>query len=195
MAAVVAERLMSAEEFLEWESAQLGKYELIDNRIFLMPGGSRTHEVVIAALVSWFYFALMDRVGDVYAGMQVKVDALATYTYPDVTVVCQEPRFHRGSQSGPLENPTLLFEVLSPSTEKIDRNQKLDQYLRIPSLRGYFLVSQDKPLIEAYARLGDDWTCSKCSGLESSLVIPALDSEIPLAFIYRKAQLAPDEMP
>ena len=193
MATEIAERLMSAEEFLEWESAQPYKYELIDNRIYPMPGGSRTHEIVIAALVSWFYMALMDRAGEVYAGMQVMVDALGTYTYPDVTVVCGEPRFRGRSQSGPLENPTLLFEVLSPSTEKLDRNRKLDQYLRILSLQGYFLVSQEKPLIEAYTRLSDDWTYSQYRGLASSFVLPALDSEIPLEFIYRKAQFEPDD--
>jgi Uma2 family endonuclease len=193
MAAEAAERLWSAEEYLEWENAQPYRNELIDNKIYPMPGGSRTHEIVIAALVSWFYFALMDKVSDVYAGMQVMVASLATYTYPDVTVICGEPRFHRGGKSGPLENPTLLFEVLSPSTEKIDRTRKLEQYLQIPSLQGYFLVSQDKPLVEACTRLGDEWTYSQYSGLESSLVVPTLDSEIPLEFIYRKVQFEPDE--
>ena len=192
MATEAAERLMSAEEFLEWESAQPYRNELIDNRIYPMPGGSRSHEIVIAALISWFYLTLMDNIGDVYAGMQVMVDSLATYTYPDVTVVCGEPRFHRGAKSGPLENPTLLFEVSSPSTEKIDRTSKLEQYLQIPSLQGYFLVSQDKPLIEAYTRLGDEWTYSEYNGLESKLIIPTLDSEIPLEFIYRKVQFEPD---
>lgn len=194
MAAEVLERLWSAEEFLLWESEQSFRYELIDNRIYPMPGGSRTHEIIIAALVSWFYFALMGRVGDVYAGMQVMVDALATYTYPDVTVVCNEPVLHGGAKSGPLENPTLLFEVSSPSTEKIDRTRKLEQYLQIPSLKAYFLVSQDMPLVEAYTRSGDEWTYSRYAGLESSLPIPCLDAEIPLDFIYSKVQFEPDEI-
>jgi Uma2 family endonuclease len=193
MATELAERLMSAEEYLLWEREQPFRHELIDNRIYPMPGGSRTHEIVIAALVSWFYFALMDRVGDVYAGMQVMVDALATYTYPDVTVVCGEPLLHGSAKSGPLENPTLLFEVSSPSTEKIDRTRKLEQYLQIPSLEGYFLVSQDRPLIEAYTRSRDEWTYNRFAGLDSSLPIPSLDDEIPLDFIYSKVQFEPDE--
>jgi len=194
MATVTAERLMSAEEFLLWESEQPYRNELIDNRIYPMAGGSSAHEIIIAALVSWFYFALLDRVDHVYAGMQVMVDALATYTYPDVTVVCAEPVFHGGSKSGPLENPTLLFEVSSPSTEKIDRTRKLEQYLKIPSLEGYFLVSQEKPLIEAYTRSGDDWTYSTYAGLQSSLRIASLDDEIPLDFIYSKVQFDADEI-
>lgn len=191
MATEVRERLMSAEEYLEWESAQPFRNELIDNRIYPMPGGSSSHEIKIAALVSWFYFALIDNVDHVYAGMQVMVDARATYVYPDVTVVCDQPVFHGGSKSGPLKNPTLLFEVSSPSTEDIDRTRKLEQYLQIPSLQGYFLVSQDKRLVEAYMLTGDEWTFSECFGLESSLGIPTLDLELPLEFIYRKVQFEP----
>ena len=191
MAAEAAERLWSAEAYLEWEKTQPYKYELIDNRIFPMPGGSRAHENIVAALIYLLLIALMDKEGDVYpGGMKVQVDALATYTYPDVSVVCGAPRFRGGSQSGPLENPTLLFEVLSPSTEKNDRNQKLEQYRRIPSLQGYFLVSQDKPLIEAHTRQGDDWRLRIFSGLDATLVIPALDCEIPLSEVYRRARFA-----
>ena len=189
MAIDAAERLMSAAEYLRWEREQPYKYELIDNRIYPMPGASRRHEIVISALISWFYNALFNTDGEVYGGMQVMVDVLATYTYPDVTVVCDEPIFYGGSMSGPLVNPTLLFEVSSSSTEHIDRRRKLEQYLRIPSLQGYFLVSQHEPRIEAYTRFGDEWTYSECAGLGSSLVVPTFDSEIPLEFIYHKARI------
>ena len=193
MATEIAERLMSAEEFLEWESQQEFRHELIDNRIYPMPGGSSSHEIIISALVGWFYYALLDKVDHVYAGIQVMVDALGTHTYPDVTVVIGEPAFHGGAKTGPLENPSLLFEVLSPSTEKTDRTRKMELYLRIPSLKAYFLVSQDEPLIEVFTRSGDDWVHSEYAGLESSLPIPALEDDIPLDFIYSKVQFEPDE--
>ena len=89
-----------------------------------------------------------------------------------------------------LENPTLLFEILSPSTEKIDRNRKRELYLRIPSLSGYFLVSQDKPLIEAHTRKSDDWSLRIFSGMDATLVIPAPDCEIPLMEIYQQVRFA-----
>ena len=157
-----------------------------------MPGGSSSHEDIVAALISWFFLAFRDRVGHVYAGIQVMVDVLATYTYPDVTVVCGEPVFHGSAKSGLLENPTFLFEVASPSTEKIDRTRKLEQYLLIPSLEAYFLVSQDTPLVEAYTRSGDEWTYSRYAGLDSNLRIRSLNDDIPLAFIYSKVKFEPD---
>ena len=112
---------------------------------------------------------------------------MATYTYPDVIVACGEARFRFDLSPPVLENPTLIFEILSPSTEKLDRGRKYEQYLQIPSLLGYFLVAQDKPLIEAYQRSGDDWLPSEFVGLDSTLQIPPLDCEIPLSEIYRQA--------
>ena len=78
-----------------------------------------------------------------------------------------------------LENPTLLFEILSPSTERIDRKRKRELYLQIPTLSGYFLVSQDKPLIETHTRSSDDWQYREYSGLDATLVIPTPECEIP----------------
>ncbi len=189
MATEVAERLMSAEEFLLWEREQPYKHELIDNQVVAMTGASRSHENIVAALVHLLLAADYEQNCDVYAGgMKVQVDVLATYTYPDVVVVCNELKFRHADRPNLLVNPTLLFEVLSPSTEQNDRNQKLEQYLQIPSLMGYFLVAQDKPLVEAHTRSGDDWLRHECAGLDSALVIPALDCEIPLSEIYRRVR-------
>ncbi len=191
MATETAERLMSAEEFLLWESEQPYKFELIDNRVYEMTGVNPSHNLINFDLG----IALMGRLetkGCTIFGMeiQVQVDSASTYTYPDVVVVCGEMRFRYDLSPPRLENPTLLFEILSPSTESIDRNQKYEQYLQIPSLNGYFLVAQDKPLIQAHQRAGDEWLYESFAGLEADLVIPALDCEIPLSEIYRRVSFA-----
>ncbi len=191
MAEHVAEYLMSAEDYLEWESAQSFRHELIDNRIYPMPGGSPSHESIITALVSFFFVTLYDRLGAVYGGgMKTVVDAHSTYTYPDVCVVIGEPRFRGGPTSSLLENPTLLFEVLSPSTRHIDRNRKRERYLQMPSLRAYFLVAQDQPMIEAYTRTDGEWQYSARSGLDASLHIPALGIALPLREVYHRVDFA-----
>lgn len=187
MAEQLAERLMSAEEFLAWESAQPYKFELIDNRVYEMTGVNPSHNLINFDLG----IALMGRLesrGCTVFGMeiQVQVDPTSMYTYPDVIVVCGEMRFRYDVSPPRLENPTLLFEILSPSTESIDRNQKMERYLQIPSLTGYYLVAQDKPLIEAHQRAGDEWLYEIFAGLDSSLVIPTLDCEIPLSEVYRR---------
>ena len=187
MALDVLERLWSAEEYLEWESVQTYKNELIDNRIYPMPGASPSHNLICFDLGIALMGQLEPR-GCTVFGMeiQLQVDAAATYTYPDVVVACGEVRFRSDTPLPMLENPTLLFEVLSPSTEELDRTLKYERYIQIPSLLGYFLVSQDEPLIEGYTRAGDEWVFGDCAGLDARLRIPALDCEIPLREVYRR---------
>lgn len=189
MAQEVAERLMSAEEYLLWESEQPYKFELIDNRIYPMPGSSPSHNLINFDLAFALTRSLESQGCQVYGiDIQLLVDPVSTYTYPDVVVVCGEAQFNYNLLPPKLENPTLIFEIISPSTESRDRNQKLEQYLQIPSLTGYFLVAQDKPLIEAHTRAGDDRLSTEYAGLKANLVIPPLDCEIPLGEIYRRVQ-------
>ena len=118
--------------------------------------------------------------------MRVQVEEAGTYTYPDLVVLCSQPRIRPYAEQDTLLNPTLLFEILSPSTELIDRVQKHAQYLEIPSLQGYFLVSQGKPFIEAHTRKADDWRLRISAGMDATLVIPAPACKIPLSEIYRQ---------
>ena len=191
MATEVAERLMSAEEFLLWEREQPFKYELINNRTYPLPGSSPSHNLINFDLAFAIRSRLENQGCKVFGiDIQLQVDRASTYTYPDVIAVCGEAQFRLDLSPPMLENPTLLFEILSPSTESRDRNQKLDRYLEIPSLTGYFLVAQDKPLIEAHQRAGDDWRCETFAGLDASLEISAPACEIPLSEVYRQVIFA-----
>ena len=141
MAIEVAERLISAEEFLVWESEQPHKHELIDNQVFSKTGESRAHNRITVRLITLLINELSGKGCEVYASkMRVQVDPDATYTYPDIIVVCGEPRFRSDLSQDTLENPTLLFEILSPSTESNDRNRKFRQYLQLESLQGISLL-------------------------------------------------------
>lgn len=189
MAERLAEYLVSADHYLAWESQQPYKYELIDNRIYPMTGASLSHNFVNVKLAVALDSRLSEKGCVVYTSdMRVQVEEEGTYTYPDLVVLCGKPRLRPYAEQDTLQNPTLLFEVLSPSTELIDRNQKLEQYLQIPSLQGYFLVAQDKPLIEAHIRAGSDWRPLEFTGLDATLRIPAPECEIPLSDIYRRVR-------
>ena len=189
MAERLAEYLVSADDYLAWESQQPYKYELIDNRIYPMTGASLSHNYISVKLAVALDSRLSDKGCAVYTSdMRVQVEQSGTYTYPDLVVLCSEPRLRPYAEQDTLLNPTLLFEILSPSTELIDRKQKQTQYLQIPSLLGYFLVSQGKPLIEAHTRTADDWRLRFYSGLDATLVIPAPACEIPLSEIYRRVR-------
>ncbi len=189
MAEQLAEYLVSADDYLAWESQQPAKYELIDNKIYPMTGASLSHNFISVKLSAALDSRLSGKGCAVCASdMRVLVEDNGTYTYPDVVVLCAKPKLRPYTDQDTLINPTLIFEILSPSTELIDRNQKHQQYLQIPSLLGYFLVAQDAPLIEAYTRQGDDWRQRVTSGMDAKLLIPSPECEIPLDFIYSKVQ-------
>ena len=189
MSALPIEQIWSADEYLAWESKQPTKFELIDHYIVAMSGASEAHNIIAAAITALLYFRLRKKPCKVYAAdMRVQAERESSYTYPDVVVVCGEPRFRDDTKPETLQNPMLIFEVLSPSTEAIDRNMKFNSYLQLPSLEGYFLVSQDKPRVESYTRQADGWLYQDHAGLESKLRIDAIDVSLSLADVYHKVQ-------
>ena len=189
MSALPIEQIWSADEYLAWESEQPTKFELIDNYIVAMSGASRAHNIVTVNISALLNFRLREKPCEVYqADMRVQVKRQATYAYPDVVVVCGQPRFRADTKPATLQNPMLIFEVLSPSTEDIDRNRKFTQYLQLPSLEGYFLVSQDKPRVESYTRQSAGWLYQDHVGLEAKLRIDAIGVSLSLEDVYHKVQ-------
>ena len=114
-----------------------------------------------------------------------------SYTYPDIVVVCGPERF-ADDQKDTLLNPTLLMEVLSPSTELVDREFKSRHYQRIESLQEYALVSQTKPHIEIYRRQpGGDWFLSEISGLDATCKFESVGCQVPFSEIYYQVSFDP----
>lgn len=111
-----------------------------------------------------------------------------TYTYPDVIVVCGKPILADERQDI-LTNPKVIFEVLSPSTERYDRGVKLRHYRSIESLQDYVLVSQDQIRIEQYTR-GERgiWAFRDYASSDETLAIPSIGVSLPLARIYERVE-------
>ena len=108
------------------------------------------------------------------------------YYYPDGGVVCDENPDTDHFQ----DHPKLIFEVLSPSTRRLDQGEKLVGYQSIPSLQSYLLVEQDEPLVVHYRRTKTGFRRTVFSGLEASVSISSLSIELPLAKIYRRISFA-----
>ena len=114
--------------------------------------------------------------------------------YPDIAVVCGQPLV-ADDQNDILLNPTVIVEVLSPSTEGHDRGLKFHRYGRIESLKEYVLVSQDAPRVEVFRRRdGGGWTLSEHFGLNAVCRLESLDCAIPLAGIFDGLEFTPDQL-
>ncbi len=127
-----------------------------------------------------------------FSNIRVQVDEVSTFTYPDVVVVCGEAKFREDVKPDTLVNPLLIFEILSPSTELINRNRKFDQYLQMDSLGSYFLVSQDKPRVEAFQRHDEGWLYQDWTGMDTKVEIASLECELALEEVFQKVEFAPE---
>jgi Uma2 family endonuclease len=176
----------TAEEYLALERAAPNKSEFVDGEIYAMTGASRAHNLISVNLARDLSAQLKGRPCETYVNdMRVKAAKARGYHYPDVAVVCGQPELE-DREADTLLNPTVLIEVLSPSTEAYDRGGKFANYRKISSLREYLLVAQDSPRIEHYRRQGEFWILTEAEGLDSSLALEAIGCVLSLREVYER---------
>ncbi len=183
---------LTPEQYLDLERIAEGKSEYLDGEMFAMSGGSPEHSLISANLARAVGNQLLDRPCRVYSSdLKVHVVSTGLYTYPDLSVVCGEPSVGVDAHRDVLLNPTLLIEVLSPTSEAYDRGEKFAHYRSIPSLREYVLVSQEKPLVETFLRRnkGGIWSFTEASGREATVELASIEVQVALAEIYAKVNL------
>ncbi|MDQ3928343.1 MAG: Uma2 family endonuclease [Chloroflexota bacterium] len=186
------------EEYLALERRAEYKSEYINGRIYAMSGASREHNLIAGNIFAEIRTQLKGKPCEVYVSdMRVKVSATGMYTYPDVVAICGEPRFE-DRQVDTLTNPTMIVEVLSPSTEGYDRGEKFAHYRRLLSLRDYVLVAQDKMRVEHFVRLDDtsgQWVLTEIGDPAGILHLSSIGCELSLRDIYDRVEFSQDAFP
>lgn len=179
------------EQYLEMEQDADYKSEYLSGQIFAMAGGSPEHSAIGNNIGREMGNLLKRGPCQVFnSDLRVTVMQSGLMTHPDVTVICGEQHRHPLDKNS-IINPTVLFEVLSPTTEAYDRGAKWALYRGLDSLQEYFLVSQDKALVEQYIRQDDgSWKFTAAEGLEASLWLPTLGCTLPLAEVYDRVAFA-----
>ncbi len=176
---------LTEDEYLAIERAAEFKSEFIDGEMFAMSWGSLRHARLHRNLIQ----SLGNAIGQVCEvfGSDLKVRiSHSMYTYPDVSVVCGTPRFADG-ESDSLLNPTVIIEVLSPSTEKYDRGLKFQHYRSVESLKDYLLVDQNQIRIEQYTRQADGtWMLRDYQRSAEDLKIDSVGASVSLGRIYQR---------
>lgn len=173
---------LSPEEYLALERGAEHKSEYVDGEAVAMAGASYTHNLIVANVVGALWGRLRGTPCSVVPS-DLKVQATTRLYYPDVTVICGEPRFHDDDQDV-LLNPTLIVEVLSESTKNFDRGEKFMRYRMVESLRDYVLVAQDEIHVEHFRRQDELWILAETRDLQIHLDLGSIDCELPLAEIY-----------
>lgn len=179
---------ITPDKYLIMEREAEFKSEYRNGQIIAMPGASRQHNLISVNISSNLHLQLLDRGCEVYANdMRVKVSDTGLYTYPDVVVVCDEPQFE-DNHVDTLLNPTVIVEVLSPSTETYDRNDKFMSYQTLESLQEYILVSQKSVGVEQYVRQNGTWILRDFRTLEDVLQLASIECSLVLQAVYAKVK-------
>ncbi|MEZ6089621.1 MAG: Uma2 family endonuclease [Pirellulaceae bacterium] len=176
-------------QYLEQESSTGEKHEYYRGEIFAMVGGTPRHALIATNFVGEARQRLIDKPCVAYNGdLRIKIDESGLYTYPDASIVCGELQLDDDIPNTVL-NPIVLVEVLSDSTEKYDRGKKSMHYRRIASLQALVLISQDRPLVECFARHDSGgWLLTDVRDLNETLVLDSVGISIPLAELYRNVR-------
>lgn len=174
------------EEYFALERVGDARYEYWDGDIHCMSGGSRAHGTICANLVMSLGVSL--RGGPCRAftvDTAILTPSLPPYRYPDASVACGELQFKHVQGLDALVNPTLVVEVLSPTTKARDIGDKFAAYQAIESFREYLLVEQDAPRMTQYVRQTDGmWKRREVSGLDASVALESVGCELKMSDVY-----------
>lgn len=176
---------MTHAEYCAFEREAAVKHEYLAGEVFAMTGGTLEHSRLAAQIGHLLLSALAGGPCRVLsADARVRIEDVDVDVYPDLSVVCGPPET-AASDDHALLNPTLVVEILSKSTEAYDRGLKASYYRRIPSLKAYLLVAQDRPMLELQLReSGDRWVIVE-AGPGQRLTIAPLGVELDVDAIYR----------
>lgn len=187
MTAVLNPDLISAQEYLEGERFSEVRHEYIGGRVYAMAGASDDHNRIALNIASELHQRLRGKRCEAFINdMKLKLAQFDTFYYPDVLVLCDPTDKAKHFR----ERPTVVFEVLSPETERIDQNEKRQAYAAIDSLKAYVLVAQDR-LEATLLRKTDEgaWTTEILRGRDAVLKLPEIGVEIPFERIYERTSL------
>jgi len=190
MSSIATRTYLTPEEYIAVERKATLKSEYLSGEIVAMSGASNEHNLITMNTANGLYNQVTERGCRVYGSdMRVGISAGVSYFYPDVTIVCDEPRFE-DDVFDTLINPRVVIEVLSDSTANYDRGEKFASYQKLDSLCEYVLISQDRVRVEHYLRQEQTWDLTEFHSLSDIFRLVSIACELPLQAIYAKVQFS-----
>jgi Uma2 family endonuclease len=182
-------RKYTVEEYLVFEAGTPEKHEYFNGEIFAMAGAKMDHDRILTNMIVHLGHKLRGGGCQTFTGdFRVFVEANELFTYPDLSIVCGKP-LTRDDDEMHLMNPTVLIEVLSPSTKDYDRGDKFRLYQELPSLQEYILVDSKSVLLEQFVKnAAGDWIARRHSRLTDVVRMETTGAELALEEIYEGTQ-------
>jgi len=183
---------MTEDAYFEMLEKSIDKYEYWDGVAVAMAGAQPDHVTIETNIVGELFQKLRGRnCSPRVSNQAVKLAASKGYVFPDVTIVCGKPEYVVKRGIGCLLNPTLVVEVLSPSTASIDETDKLLAYTSLRTVREYMVVSSDRCFVKIYARQSPDetWRTHIFGALTDTVKLESCACSLTLAEIYAGVEI------
>ena len=177
---------ITVEQFLEIDFGTDRKFELIDGTIRMMTGGTPAHSRVASNILAYLHARLRGSGCRAYnsdMGVRIRDDELR---YPDVSVYCGDPASREREMQRAFDDPVVIVEVLSPSTSRIDENDKLASYRTLPSVDTIVFVDPERELSRVVQRLGPTSWRDDLFAQPHDVVLPSLDVTLPHDEIFAR---------
>jgi len=177
---------MSLEEYLEFDFKAEGRFEYFDGEVFEMGGGSPEHALLGSQFGRLLGNQIVSKGCLVYSpDIKIKVPILPPYRYGDITAVCGKPVYEEVGNQKLLVNPALIVEVLSPSTEKYDRDKKFKAYKSIESLREYLLIWQNEKFVMLFTKHNEKFWFQSDYVEHETLMLESVECQLSVNEIYQ----------
>lgn len=172
------------EAYLDLEQEEGLRYEYHNGEVFAMAGGTQAHNRICQNFILQLSQSLAHHCETFFSDIKVEIQSKYHYLYPDVVVTCDPDDI--AQQKTSVNAPTLVIEVLSKSTQQVDKDAQKQAYMRLPALEYYMLVAQDKTRVELYSRHLDFWTYKTYEAPDQVIELPKLNLRLKVADIYQR---------
>lgn len=182
---VYAKKKLTAEEYLQFERESIEKHEFYQGEVFAMAGAGLLHNKIFSNLFGDIAYRLKGKTCQPYGSdMRIHIPENTLFTYPDISIICRDI-IKSNEDDDNVTQPTVLFEILSPSTRNYDRGDKFKLYRDIPTLKEYILIDSETISVEVFRinTIGH-WELEEYKLLSETLRISSMEMSIPLAEIY-----------
>jgi len=188
--AVYNKTKFTIEEYLRFEKPSPEKHEYFKGEIFAMAGVGTRHNWIFSNVFGEISYRLKGKKCKPYGSdFRVHIPENTLFTYPDITIVCGELNLSKVDEDS-FMNPTVIIEILSPSTKDYDRGGKFLLYRDIPTLKEYILIDTESIFVEAHRiNRSGHWELEDIKGIDSILNIESAEVSLPLKEIYEGTKL------
>lgn len=180
----------TAEEYLQIEKSSVEKHEFYKGEIFAMSRAGARHNIISVNLITSISTQLRGKSCRPYGSdMRINIPENTLFTYPDISIICGSVITTAGDEETAIR-PTVIIEILSPSTKEYDRGEKFKLYRDIPTLKEYIMVESEMVSVEAF-RINEKerWELQEYKSIADTLNIPVVNVRVLLSEIYEGTQL------